>query len=144
MLVYLAVEDAGYELFPVRWQASALFLGLLLVVALAVAPSAGGPSRLVVAATGLLAAYAAWSYATIAWAGDAADAWDGANRTALYAVVFAVFALWPLGRRGAALLTGAMVAAIGAVALVALLKVAGASGGEVDRLFVGGRLAWPV
>ena len=66
------------------------------------ARAAGGPPRLGVGrARRCSAAYAAWSYLSIAWAEQKADAWDGANRTALYAVVFALFALWPLGRRGA-------------------------------------------
>ena len=144
MLVFLAAKDAGYEAIPVRWQAAALFLSLVLLVSLAVVPRAGGPSRTAAAAVALLAAYAAWSYLTIAWAVDPADAWDGANRTALYAVVFALFALWPLGRRGAAVLLGAIVVAIGVIATVALLKVAAADAGGIEDLFVGGRLAWPV
>ena len=144
VLVYLGLEDAGYGVYAIRWQSAALFLALLLLVALAVVPRAGGPSRLVAAAAALLAAYAVWSYLSIAWAGQPADAWNGANRAAFYAVVFALFAIWPLGRRGAALLLGAVVAAIGVIAVVALLKVAAASGRETGDLFVGGRLAWPV
>src|SRR5688572_13632781 len=91
VLLFLAVKDAGYEDIPVTWQYCALFLGALLLVAALVVPRAGGPPRLVIAAASLLAAYAAWSYLSISWAEQTADAWDGANRTLLYAVVFALF-----------------------------------------------------
>lgn len=144
VLVFLAVRDAGYEDIPVTWQWSALFLAALLLVSVLALPRAGGPPRMVLAAAALLAAYAAWSFLSISWAGQSADAWDGANRTLLYAVVFALFALWPLGRRGAPLLLGALVLALGATATVALLKVAAAAPDGIDPLFVGGRLAWPV
>jgi hypothetical protein len=142
VLLYLAVKDAGYQAIPVAWQAVALFLLALLALCLVVMPAAGRPPRPVVVAGVLLAAYAGWSYLTIAWAQQKADAWDGANRTALYAIVFAIFALWPLGRRGAVLLAGAVGAAIGTIAVVALLR----AGAAADPLttFVEGRLAWPV
>ena len=65
-------------------------------------PARGRPSRRALLGRGLLAGFALWSYLSITWADQNADAWDGANRTALYAIVFALFALWPLGSRGAA------------------------------------------
>jgi hypothetical protein len=102
VLVFLARKDAGYEPIPLTWQRCALFIGALLLVSLLVVPAAGRPPRLVLVAAGLLTGYAAWSYLSIAWAQQTADAWDGANRTLLYAVVFALFSFWPLGRRGAA------------------------------------------
>jgi tetratricopeptide (TPR) repeat protein len=142
VLTFLAVNDAGYQAIPVAWQAAALFLLAVLALCLVVVPAAGRPPRPVIAAAALLAAYAAWSYLTIAWAPQKADAWDGANRTALYAIVFAIFALWPLGRRGAALLVGGVGAAIGAIAVVALLKAGAAA--DPETIFVNGRLAWPV
>ena len=144
VLLFLAVKDAGYEDIPVTWQYCSLFLAALLLVSALVVPRAGGPPRLVTAAAGLLAAYAAWSFLSIAWAGQTSDAWDGANRTLLYVVIFCLFAFWPLGRRGAALLLGATILSIGAIASIALLKVAAADADGIDELFVGGRLAWPV
>ncbi|MEA2142676.1 MAG: hypothetical protein QOI64_1106 [Solirubrobacteraceae bacterium] len=142
VLIFLAVKDAGYQAIPVAWQAAALFLLALLALCLVVVPAAGRPPRPVIAAAALLAAYAGWSYLTIAWAQQKADAWDGANRTALYAIVFAIFALWPLGRRGAAILVGAVGAAIGTLAVIALLKAGAAA--DPETIFVNGRLAWPV
>ena len=46
-----------------------------------------------------LAAYTALSFLSILWAAAPAEAWEGANRTLLYLLVFALFSLWP--RRGA-------------------------------------------
>ena len=66
--------------------------GLLLIAVLA-ALSAAGDARARLRAAWLpgtlLAAYAVFSYLSIAWAESPGDAVDGANRTALYAIVFA-------------------------------------------------------
>ena len=142
VILFLAVDDAGYE--ATRWYAAALFLLALLVLSLLVVPAGGRPPRLVATAASLFAAYAGWSYLSITWADQNADAWDGANRTALYAIVFALFALWPVGRRGAIALIGGTSLAIAVLALVALVHVDTASRSELTDLFVGGRLAWPV
>src|SRR4051794_13076644 len=91
-LIPLAAAGGGVR--PTAWYPAALFaLGLLLVGVLTLR-SAVHP--LVAAATTALAAYAGWSYLSISWASQRADAWEGANRTLLYAVVFALFALWRL------------------------------------------------
>ena len=142
VLVFLAVKDAGYEPLPDDWQWANLFALGLLALALVMVPAAGRPSPLVVAAATLFGGYAAWSYLSITWADQKADAWDGANRTTFYALLFALFALWPLGRRGAALLVGALGAAIGVIAVVAVLKASAAA--DPETIFVGDRLAWPV
>lgn len=142
VILRLAVDDGGYSPIPVAWQAATLFLLALFGLCLVTLPAAGRPSRALGAALGLLGAYAVWSYASILWADQKADAWDGANRSALYAIVFGLFALWPLGRRGAALLVAGLGAAVGAIAVVALAKISAAP--NPDDLFVSARLAWPV
>ena len=40
------------------------------------------------------AAYTALSFLSILWAAVPGDAWEGANRTLLYLLVFALFACW--------------------------------------------------
>jgi len=93
VLLWWAAEGGGYA--PTTWYAGApIFLALLAVVA--VTPSRRGrPTARAWAAIALLAAFTAWSFLSIAWAGVQGDAWDGANRTLLYAVVYATFAiLW--------------------------------------------------
>jgi tetratricopeptide (TPR) repeat protein len=142
VLIFLAVKDAGQETIPVTWQACNLFLLAVLALCLVAAPAAGRPPRATLLAAGLLGGYAAWSYLSIAWADQQADAWDGANRTAMYAIVFALFAFWPLGRRGATLMVGAVAAAIGLLAVIALLKADAAA--NPGTIFLNGRLGWPV
>lgn len=88
-----------------------------------------------------LAAFTAWSFASIAWAQARGDAWDGANRTLLYLVVFALFAAVPWEPSQAAAVLGALVLATLAVAAGVLIAALAAS----DRaIFVDGRLAGPV
>src|SRR3989440_12388568 len=93
-LLVIVPMDGGYP--AGKWYPAALFaVGLLLVGVLALprARAAAVPVRVACVA---LVAYAAWSYLSIAWADQQGDAWDGANRTALYAILFALFALWPV------------------------------------------------
>ena len=139
-LIVIAAANGGY--FPTDWYPAALFmLGLLVVAALAV-PRIRAPHRGVAVAAGLLAAYAAWSYLSITWAAQKGDAWDGANRTAFYAVVFALFALWPVRARVAAALVGAVVLAIAVIGLVELLRAAGTA--DPSNYFIDGRFARPL
>ena len=76
--------------------------GTLLLVALAVTSFASAQVRRRLAAAPLapvlFGLYALWSFASIGWAQVRGDAWDGANRTLLYVVVFTLFAGLPLGR----------------------------------------------
>ncbi|MBV9213960.1 MAG: O-antigen ligase family protein [Actinobacteria bacterium] len=139
-LVVMAASNGGY--FPTDWYPAALFmLGLLVVAALAV-PRSRPPSRAVHLGLALLAGYAAWSCLSIAWAAQKGDAWDGANRTAFYAVVFALFALWPVRARPAAVLVGAVALLIAAIGLVELLRAAGAA--DPSYYFIDGRFARPI
>src|SRR4051794_24933066 len=98
--------------------------------------------RPVAVATGLLWLYAAWSYLSITWAGQKGDAWDGANRTVLYAVVFSLFAVWPMRARAAATVLGAFALAVAGVGLIELLKANSSS--HVLGYFLDARFAEPV
>lgn len=140
VFLWWAATEAGY---PVTvWAPGGLVLiGML---AAAVAGLRGrvalipGPVRLAIA---LLAAYTAWSYASIAWADAQGDAWDGANRTLVYLAVFTLFAAW--GQRGhtAGILLGAWTLGLGVLALVTLVRLSGAA--DPLHFFIGARLAEP-
>jgi tetratricopeptide (TPR) repeat protein len=93
-------------------------------------------------ATGALAAYAGWSYLSISWSDQTADAWDGANRTALYAALFGLFALWRIRGRAAAMLVGLFALGVAAIGLVELISVWGAA--HPGEHFMDGRLSEPV
>jgi O-antigen ligase len=139
-LLVLSADKGGY--FPTEWYPAALFLVALLLVGLLALPSGGRPPIPVLVAVGALTAFTGWTYLSIAWADQQADAWDAANRTALYAVLFALFALWRIRGRGAAALVGALVLGVALIGLVELIEVHGSAHPEDE--FMDGRLSQPV
>jgi tetratricopeptide (TPR) repeat protein len=138
-LFVLSAVKGGF--FPQEWYPAALFLVALLLVGFLALPAGGRPQVPVLVACGALAAFALWSYVTIAWADQRADAWDGANRTALYAVLFAIFALWRIRARAAVALVGAFAVGVTVIGFVELLS---AARGDPAGHFIDGRLAEPV
>src|SRR2546423_2766403 len=139
VLVVFAANHAGFS--ATTWYPGALVLLAVLVLALLVAPRLGRVPPLLAAAVVLLWLYAAWSYLSIAWAGQKGDAWDGANRTVLYAIVFSLFALWPIRARAAAVALGAMSLAVAALGLVELLRANGSA--HPLGFFIDARFATP-
>ncbi|MGH3093023.1 MAG: O-antigen ligase family protein [Gaiellaceae bacterium] len=136
-----AALDGGYP--PTVWYPGALFLlALLGVVHMTVRGLLRGVPRATVAALGLLGAFTAWTFLTIAWAGVEGDAWDGANRTFLYLTVYALFALWPWRPGGAAAVLGTFSLGVAAIAGAAFLRAV-ASDDPAD-FFTGGRWSAPV
>jgi hypothetical protein len=131
-------NDGGYQ--PQQWLPGTL-LSLALLATASVSRDARDRIRGAWLPTSLLGAYACFSYLTITWAGARGDAFDGANRTALYAVLFALFAA--LGRGGLRLaLPVAWAAAVVTDALVHFLHAAAAPGPR--GFFILGRLATPI
>ena len=94
-------------------------------------------------ALGALAAYTALSFLSILWAAVPGDAWEGANRTLLYLLVFALFACWRQRGASAALLLGAWTLALIALAAFTALHVNAAAGASLQALLPGGRLVYP-
>jgi tetratricopeptide (TPR) repeat protein len=139
-LLILSSKSGGF--FPTDWYPAALFLLALLFVGLLALPSGGRPQPLVGLAVGALTAYAVWSYLSIGWSDQRADAWDGANRTALYAGVFALFALWRIRGALAAGIVGAFALGVAVIGLDELIEVART--GRPEDHFMDGRLARPV
>ena len=132
-----AARDAGYE--ATTWYPGALFIVALAVVA-ALAYTGVRPATPALIAIGCLALFAAWSALSIRWSSDKGIAWDGANRTILYAFVFTLFASLPWRRESLPLLLcgfSIVVATIGAVDLIR------ASNGDVARYFIFGRMSAP-
>lgn len=138
MLVWFTGDEGGFN-DTTFLPATILVLGLL-VVCLASLPRPR-PSRRVLLAVGAFAAYALWSYLSIAWADDRAIAWDGANRTVLYAALLALLALWPMRGWAAATLLGLYGVGVTVVGVVELLKVGSAH--EWIQYFHEGRLSEP-
>jgi len=130
--------DAGWA--PTVWYPGALFLLFLAAVTLAFVP-APRPSPVAVAAIGLFAAFTAWSYLSISWAGVKGDAWDGANRTLLYLVVYVLFARLRWRATTASILLGAYALAVAVMGAVALAHAASAA--DPTSAFLLGRFAAP-
>ena len=135
----LATLDGGFP--PSTWYPAALFV--LAVVAIVVL--AGRPAlprdRLFLASAGALALFCGWCFLSITWADVPAAAWDGANRSLLYLLVFigAGLAAWP--RRAAATALGLV--AFGVAAIAAVMLLIGALAGQPADLFLEGRLSDP-
>ena len=134
ILLWWAADGGGYA--PTAWYPGALLFLALLAVVVVSPRRRTRPAPRARAAVALLAAFTAWSFLSITWAGVQGDAWDGANRTLLYAVVYATFALLWWRPPEAVLVLGLFVlgtAAVGGIALAA----------EGAEAFNGNRLAAP-
>ena len=134
VFLWWAAEEGGYA--PTAWYPGALiFLAVLAVVAASPARRAS-LEPWVGRAIALFAAFTAWSFLSVAWAGVKGDAWDGANRTLLYLTVYAVFALTRWRAREAALLVGLFALGTAAIGCIVLVS-------EGSTAFTGNRLASP-
>ncbi len=144
LMVVGATSDAAYSL--THWAPGGLVVLALLAIALiAVRPRVRAIPIAVRIAVLCLAAYTALSFFSILWAAVPGDAWEGANRTLLYLLVFALFACWPQRGASAALLLCAWtLALIGLAAFAALhVNAAADSAARVAALLPEGRLVYP-
>jgi hypothetical protein len=141
LFVVWATDQGGYPV--THWGPGGLVVLALLAIAVVFASPPAGVPRAVVVAIGALAAYTAFSYLSILWAQVPGEAWEGANRTLLYLLVFALFALWTQSGRTALLLLGAWVAAMSVLSVFVLLHADAASARELQSLFPGGRFDYP-
>ncbi|MBA2523966.1 MAG: hypothetical protein H0V25_11660, partial [Solirubrobacterales bacterium] len=92
--VFAVWSRLGGGFAPTVWYPGTIFLlGVLVAAALALGRATAPLPRLALAAAALLAAFTVWSFLSIIWADVPADAWDGANRTLLYLIVYLLFSL---------------------------------------------------
>jgi tetratricopeptide (TPR) repeat protein len=140
LFVWWASDQAGYPV--TRWAPGTLIVLALLTIALLTAPlrlaRISLPLRIALLCLGL---YSALSYLSILWADVPGDAWEGANRTLLYLLVFALFSLWRWRGAGAAIVLGTWAVAMIALAIFVLLHVDAAA--RPAQLFGDGRLKYP-
>ncbi|HEY3960405.1 MAG TPA: O-antigen ligase family protein [Solirubrobacteraceae bacterium] len=144
LFVVWATSQAGYPV--THWAPGGLLVLALLAIGLSfVRLRLTDVPRPVKIALACLAGYTALSFLSILWANVPGDAWEGADRTLLYLLVFALFALWPQHGRSAILLLGIWtLAMIGLAAFVALHVDADAhSAARLASLLPGGRLLYP-
>jgi len=142
LFVVWATDQAGYPV--THWAPGALIVLALLAIALGLLglrPAAiATPVKVALAA---LAAYTALSFLSILWADVPGDAWEGANRTLLYLLVFALFACWRQRGSSAALLLVAWTLALIALAAYTALHLDAAGTVSLQTLLPGGRLDYP-
>src|SRR3984893_15488506 len=142
LFVAWATDQAGYPV--THWGPGGLVVLALLGVAVGVVglrvEEIPLPVRIALAC---LAGYTALSFLSILWAAVPGDAWEGANRTLLYLLVFALFACWRQRGAGATVLLAAWTLAMIALAAFVALHVNGASGASLQRLLPFGRLVYP-
>ncbi len=140
LFVFWAANQAGYPV--THWAPGGVILLALLAITLWSVPLrlAQVPVAIRVALA-CLALYTALSFLSILWAAVPGSAWEGANRTLLYLLVFALFALWPARAESAALLLGAWVLAMIGLAAFVLLHVNGH--GSLAWFADEGRLSYP-
>ena len=142
LFVVWATSQAGYPL--THWAPGALIALALLAIALVAVPVryAGIPTAVRLALV-CLTAYTVLSFLSILWAAAPGEAWEGANRTLLYLIVFALFALWPARGASAALLVGLWTLAMTGLAIYVALRLDTSAGKSLEALFSGVRLSYP-
>lgn len=134
--VVWAARDAGFG--PTSMYPSALFLLALAVVAV-LAYGRLAVSRPALVAIIFLGAFAAWCGLSIAWASDQGIAWDGANRTFVYFLVYALFAALPWRRESIPFLLCGFSVAVLAIGIIDLARAAG----DPPPFFIFGRFSAP-
>jgi O-Antigen ligase len=142
LFVLWASDQAGYPV--THWGPGGLIVMSLLGLAVAVVGlHARDVPPAVRIAVGALAGYTALSFLSILWAAVPGDAWEGANRTLLYLLVFTLFACWRQRGPSAALLLGGWTLAMVALAAFVLLHANAATSVKLQSLIPGGRLVYP-
>jgi len=142
LFVVWATDQAGYPV--THWGPGGLIvLGLLGVAICVIGLRAAEISPPVRIALVCLAGYTALSFLSILWADVSGDAWEGANRTLLYLLVFALFACWRQRGASAALLLAVWTFAMIGLAAFVALHVDAASSASLQRLLPFGRLSYP-
>lgn len=142
LMVAAATSQAGYPL--TQWAPGGLAtIALVAIAGLAVPVKLAQIEWPMKLALGCLALYTVLSFCSIAWAGVPGDAWEGANRTLLYLLVFALFALWRQRGASAALLVAVWALAMVGVAAYVALRVDSAGGAAFRGLFAYERLLYP-
>jgi len=142
LFVLWATDQAGYP--ETHWAPGGLIVLILLCMGIGLIRlrPAEMPTSVRVA-LGALTAYTALSFLSILWAAVPGEAWEGANRTLLYLLVFALFACWRQRGVGAALALVIWTVALIVLAAVDVLHVNAASGSHLQELIPGGRLEYP-
>jgi tetratricopeptide (TPR) repeat protein len=142
LFVIWAADQAGYPV--THWAPGGLIVLALLVLTFTIIrprmPAIALPTRIALAC---LAGYTALSFLSILWAAAPGVAWEGANRTLLYLLVFALFSSFALRGRSALLLLGVWTLAMVGLATFVLLHLDTVTNASLQSLLPYGRLDYP-
>lgn len=144
VLIAWAIDDGGYP--QTVWAPGGLILLALLAIAIGARGLRAVETPLAVRlAIACLAGYTALSFLSILWAKVPGDAWEGADRTLVYLVIFCLFATWRRSAGLAAVLLGAWALAMVGLAVFTVLHINAAAGSpaRLQSLIGGGRLTFP-
>jgi hypothetical protein len=131
-------DEGGYA--PTSWMPGLVVLTAVACIGVAVAGAR--PSRPAIGACAALAAFTAWSFASILWSDAPAVALEGSQRSLLYLVCFASFALLPWTPRALLVLLSLFVLVIAGLGLIAVLRLTLAA--DPGRLLSESRLVGPL
>jgi hypothetical protein len=134
-------EQGGYQ--ASQWAPGGLMVLALLLLSLLFGRRFSETPVLVRVALISFAAYTLFSFLSMAWARDPAVAFEGANRTLLYLLVFALFASWPRRPDDALVILVAWVLAIVALSLYVLVRLETSTAVGLHGLMPEGRLSFP-
>lgn len=126
VFVAWAVGGGGYH--PTSSAPGGLFLlGILALVVIVGRRSLRELPRTSQVALAFFAAFVAWNFLSVSWADVQGIAWDGANRTLLYLIVYAIFtvSVWRVG--AAAIVMGTYSVALAVIAMAVLLSAIGST-----------------
>jgi len=141
LVLFMVSRDGGFA--GTIWYPVALVtLALAVTVAFAAGHLLRGAGRVTYAAIASLAAFSAWSFASIGWAAVRGDAWTGSNRGLLYLLVFALLAAWPVSTRAVwpVVLAAGLIAAV--EGLISALQAVQAT--DPSQFMIGSRLSAPL
>jgi tetratricopeptide (TPR) repeat protein len=134
VFLWWGAHGGGYA--PTEWYPGAVVVLALLWASAVFVGTAKAMNEWTTRAIALLAAFTAWSFASILWAGVRGDAWDGANRTLLYLTVFSLFAFLGWRARDGAVVLGLFAFGTAVVGAAQLF-------GDGTSAFVDGRFTAP-
>ena len=139
VVIVWSATEAGQP--PMDWYPGGLvILGLLVLAATTIPVHLREVPKPILIAIGFLFAFTLWSFLSITWADAKGTAWDGANRTLVYLVVFVLFALWHQRAGAGTAVIALWVLALSVVAAVVLIRTGGEDG---LSMFRDGRLREP-
>jgi O-antigen ligase len=142
LFIVWETDQAGYPL--THWAPGGMIVLALLAIAVCVVgiriAEIATPVKVALAC---LAGYTVLSFLSILWAEAPAQAWEGANRTLLYLLVFALFACFSQRGQAAAMLLGFWTVAMMGLAAYVAVHADVASGARLQALFTEGRLDSP-